>query len=132
MTKSVLALILPLALAACVMTRPQCPTKRTPATPATPATPRSITGTVLAPHGDAIWGNDKAYIHDLYLGRVVKGTAFEVRNPKVERDEFNSRIVKVQISPEEPDSNHPGAIAWISLTSTDLVDRLNPQTETIE
>lgn len=126
MTKSVLTLLLPLALAACVMARPHCLTNRIP------ATPTSITGTVIDPHGIPIYGNDKAYIHDLYLGRVVKGTAFEVRSPKVERNEFNSRIIKVQISPEEPDSNHPGAIAWITLTSTDLVDRLNPQTESIE
>jgi hypothetical protein len=88
-----------------------------------------VAGRIVYPHGAAIYGNARQYIKDLYLGRLAQGDAFVLASRVVGRDEFNLQIIQVRVTTND---ELVGRVGWISLTTTDLVDRYDPEHQTIE
>lgn len=97
--------------------------------PLVPGVP--VKGRVEAEHGDAVYGNEKRYNKDDYIGRVSHGADLELMDCRVYMNEFKLNIIKVRVATNQwPDE--VGRIGWVGLDDTSYRSGFDPKTRTIQ
>jgi hypothetical protein len=99
---------------------------------ATKAQPVKIEGSVVDKNGSAMYGTERQYTRDIYLGRLSQGAQFILVDTSVGVGNHNIPIIKVKVLDDSGYGKHlSGRIGWINLKDTDIVKYYDPETKSI-